>query len=91
MACRHGARHPVRRRLAVVNDTVAGAEATSGTNAVVVARCLDSEDAYAVGAVRVHWKVSADGDPGASADTWYLNSDFGCRVTVTIRVRFVTA
>ncbi|WP_435064522.1 DUF7383 domain-containing protein [Halobaculum sp. EA56] len=42
-------------------DTVSGAELREGTNTLAIARDADTEDAFAVGTVRVHWKEPVDG------------------------------
>ncbi|SHG44523.1 DUF7383 domain-containing protein [Halobaculum gomorrense] len=42
-------------------DTVSGVDLREGTNTLAIARDPDSDDAFAVGTVRVHWKESVDG------------------------------
>ncbi|WP_284012241.1 DUF7383 domain-containing protein [Halobaculum litoreum] len=42
-------------------DTVSGTELVEGTNTLAVARDTDTDDAFAIGTVRVHWKEPAGG------------------------------
>ncbi|GAA0211533.1 DUF7383 domain-containing protein [Halobaculum roseum] len=41
-------------------DTVTGADLREGTNTLAVSRDTDTDDAFAVGTVRVHWKEPVD-------------------------------
>ncbi|MFC6787379.1 DUF7383 domain-containing protein [Halobaculum halobium] len=43
------------------SDTVTGVDLREGTNTLAVARDTDTDDAFAVGTVRVHWKAAVDG------------------------------
>ena len=42
-------------------DTVSGVDLRAGTNTLALARDTDTDDAFAVGTVRVHWKEPAGG------------------------------
>jgi hypothetical protein len=42
-------------------DTISGVELREGTNVLAIARDTDTDDAFAVGTVRVHWKEPVNG------------------------------
>ncbi len=42
-------------------DTISGVELQEGTNTLAIARDTDTDDAFAVGTVRVHWKELVNG------------------------------